>query len=415
MNNLLHPPVKQMKVALPGMDERTGKLLTMYLQGPCKQAGVAIVEDSQAEVHIIDVDLPGGKDILKQKHEEGSKFPLIVLSLREMDVLPSDALFYIKKPITQDALLAALNKAKKQIARPSDKTGNPAATESRLPEHKALKAQEQETTQPDDPPQALKHYAVDSSEQGKQSKHKAAMQMDEKSFALYMGMMASLDIGNPAQLKQAVYNPSDYFQGYVQSACRIASEKRRVLELISGWKPLLIFPYSDEVWLDADDKQLRVFAGLPIDHSGINKNMQIRPVDHKTSSNRDLDKFQSMEAFLWKLACWTSKGRYPQQIDIDQPVYLKHWPNFTRLLITPHALRMAALLVDKPKTPVQIAEILKIRLEYVFIFISAAAAVGLIGQAAKNAGIAPARPEAKPDKKHGFFSRIISKLRANKD
>jgi DNA-binding response OmpR family regulator len=416
MNNLLHPPVKQMKVALPGMDERAGKLLTMYLQGPCKQAGVVIVEDSQAEVHIIDIDLPGGKDILKKKHEEGSKFPLIVLSLREMDAPLSDTLFYIKKPITQDALLAALNKAKKQIAGRFDKTGNPAGKKSRLQERESLKTSDRETTdRPDDPPQALKHYAADSSEQDKQSKHKAAMQMDEKSFALYMGMTASLDTGNPAQLKQAVYNPSDYFQGYVQSACRIASEKGRVLELISGWKQLLIFPYSDEVWLDADDKQLRVFAGLPINHSGINKNMQIRPVDHKTSSNRDLDKFQSMDAFLWKLACWTSKGRFPQQIDIDQPVYLKHWPNFTRLLITPHALRMAALLVDKPKTPVQIAEILKIRLEYVFIFISAAAAVGLIGQTAKNAGMAPARPEPKPDKKHGFFSRIISKLRANKD
>lgn len=411
MNNLLHPPVKQMKVALPGMDERAGKMLTLYLQGPCKQAGVVIVEDRQAEVHIIDVDLPGGKDILKKKHEEGSKLPLIVLSLREMDAPLSDTLFYIKKPVTQDALLAALDKAKKYIARLSDKTGKPAGKESRLQERELLKT----TDRPDDPPQALKHYVADTREQGKQSKHKAAMQMDEKSFALYMGMTTSLDIGNPAQLKQAVYNPSDYFQGYVQSACRIASEKGRVLELISGWKQLLIFPYSDEVWLDADDKQLRIFAGLPINHSGINKNMQIRPLDHKTELNRDLDKFQSKDAFLWKLACWTSKGRYPQQIDVDQPVYLKHWPNFTRLLITPHALRMAALLVDKPKTPIQIAEILKIRLEYVFIFISAAAAVGLIGQTAKNAGIALARPEARPDKKHSFFSRIISKLRANKD
>ena len=33
-------------------------------------------------------------------------------------------------------------------------------------------------------------------------------------------------------------------------------------QLNSGWSPLIIFPHNNEVWLDADEKQLRAFAGL---------------------------------------------------------------------------------------------------------------------------------------------------------
>ncbi|MGZ8095399.1 MAG: hypothetical protein ACXW0L_05610 [Methylosarcina sp.] len=416
MNNMLHPPKQGLKVALLGMDERTKKILTMYLQGPCKEAGVIVVDDGHAEVDIIDIDLPGGKIILNRKRDNGSELPSIALSLRDANSISSDSIFYIKKPVTHDALLNALDQSKKYISSRSNKISrNSPDTEAGLPDESSSENVQREIINEPDHSPALKHYAADISDRDKKSKHKTAMQMDEKSFALYMGIMTSLDIANPAQLKQAFYNPQDYFQGYVQSAYKIALAKGRVVELISGWKQLLIFPHSDEVWLDADDKQLRVFAGLAINNNGINTNMSVRPLDPKTVLNRDLEKFQSMDALAWKLACWTSKGRYPQQIDIDQPVYLKHWPNFTRLLITPHALRIAALLVDRPRTATHIADILKIKPEYVFIFISSASAIGLLGQAAKNANIAVAHSAPQSDKKHSFFSRIISKLRANKD
>jgi hypothetical protein len=74
------------------------------------------------------------------------------------------------------------------------------------------------------------------------------------------------------------------------------------------------------------------------------------------------------------------KGRYPDSINIDKPVVLKCWPNFTRLVITPHALRIAATLIESPKTLMQVSKILKIKPQYVFVFISAANAVGFVSQ-----------------------------------
>jgi len=57
-----HNHKKTLKVALPGMNEKAQKMLAMYLQGPCKSAGVVIAGSGDAEVDIIDIDLPEGKN-----------------------------------------------------------------------------------------------------------------------------------------------------------------------------------------------------------------------------------------------------------------------------------------------------------------------------------------------------------------
>jgi len=411
-----HNHKKTLKVALPGMNEKAQKMLAMYLQGPCKSAGVVIAGSGDAEVDIIDIDLPEGKIILEKKQITESNIPSIVLSLANINSINSDAIFHIKKPITQEAMLNALDSAKGHILNNSNKTKSQPETEPSLLDEPLLHPIAQGLVNEPIKPPPLKHYVAGIGDRDKTSKHKTAMQMDEKGFAAYMGIMESLDITNAVQLKQAHYNPRDYFQGYVQSALKVASARNQIMQLNSGWKPLLIFPHNQEIWLNADDKQLRAFAGITINKSGDpHKNMSLTPLDPDSAVNYDLDKFQSMEALVWKLACWTSKGRYPQQIDIDSPVFLKHWPNFTRLLITPHAIRIAALLTDKPRTAANAALALKIKPEYVFIFISAAFAIGLLGQVAKNIDIAAAQQEIKPNKKHSLFSRIISKLRANNE
>jgi hypothetical protein len=126
--------------------------------------------------------------------------------------------------------------------------------------------------------------------------------------------------------------------------------------------------------------------------------------------------FFDTDAFIWKLAIWTSKGRYPDSIDIYKTVFLKHWPNFTRLLITPHALRIAAFLIEGPKTLMEISETLNIKPQYVFVFISATNAVGLIGQVeGKVVKTNKALPSArvKKSKFKNLFSKILGRLRGS--
>ena len=128
----------------------------------------------------------------------------------------------------------------------------------------------------------------------------------------------------------------------------------------------------------------------------------------------DPEKFQTMDAFLWKVAIWTSKGRYPHGIDINLPVFLKQWPNFTRLVITLHALRITALLMQGPRTLINIAETLDIKYQYVFIYFSAVYALGIAGQSERMSDAVVEPAKLKVNEKKGLLSRIMSRLRGAK-
>jgi hypothetical protein len=377
---------KPLQLALHGMDERAQKMMAMFLQGPCQGEGMVVTNSLDAQANVIDADLSRSQSLLADIVDKQPEKPVIVLSLQEGQP-EQEKLIYVKKPVTSTRMLAALEQAKNFIAR------------------NAIPAAE---TQPDSPA-PLKTIAVANDERAKSSKHQAAMHMDEQGFSAFIGMVPNIDYSDPGQLLSISYNAKLHFQGIVQSAYKFAFEKVRSINLVAGWKPLLIFPENREIWLDADDRMLRAFTNIKINAQAVN----ISAIDERTQaiSNGHPDKFQDMNAFLWKLAIWTSKGRYPQELDINKPVYLKRWPEFTRWLITPHALRISALLLQSPRTMMNTAQVLKINPRYVFVFISAAHAVGLVGQGQSEPDAAIEQPTPKPNERKSLMSRIISRLR----
>lgn len=396
-----------LKVALHGMDERSNKMMAMYLQGPCK--GVAtVVHSSNAEIDIFDADSVAGQKLLHEHFEKKSSKPVIVLSLNNQLI---DNALHVKKPVRTDDMLGALAKAKamleqknQSVARPQTPTAANQSTDALSP-NKSLENQEALADKP-----VLKKYVIDSDEQKKTSKHQAAMQLNEKGFGAFIGNVPGIDVNDPKQFAKASYNPKDYFQGYVESSFKVCREKGQSRQLNSGWNPLIIYPDNDEVWLDVDESQLRAFAGLAI-NSTLGSKMSVTPLNHDMAeANKALERFHSMDAFLWKVACWASKGRYPSALDIKQPVYLTNWPNFTRLLVTPHALRIASLLIQGPRTLPDVAETLNVKPQYVFVFISAAYSLGLVGQAKREVDVLVQSPEIKPNKNQGLLSRILSTL-----
>jgi hypothetical protein len=259
--------------------------------------------------------------------------------------------------------------------------------------------------------QELKTFVSDL-ERRKTSKHQTAMRLDEKSFKDYIEEMDDFNLNDPRQFGKAQYNQNEYFQGVFQSALLTSTEKNQALLLESPWCPITLFPKTQEVWLDARDSELNSFAGIKIRHKNIQTDFVVTQLESlEIQTDYALEKFHNMDAFVWKLACWTSKGRYPQEIDYKLPVVLENWPNFTRLLITPHALRIAALLIQGPRTMDNVANMLNIKPQYVFVFISAAYATGLLHQPKTVINSLGVATETKPGKGRGLLSRIMNKLR----
>ena len=424
---------KPLSVALYGMDERSRKTMVMYLRGPCKGKAV-VVSESQADIDIVDIDFVHSQKILAERQSKTPDRPVIVLSLDEALVV--EGCTTVKKPIEVEKLLKALVAAEQSLKKKEKKasffsrfTAAGVADEKKVsskPEKKAEKIKKpvsepqasnvgKKQKKKKEVPQVDKKQStkrpIDTDERKKVSKHRTAKDLTESGFATYIGHVESVDFTDREQVLKASYHSKEFFLGYVQSALKVARAKARILQLNSGWKPLIIFPMSNEIWLDVSDKQLRAFAGIAIKKSS-DKKVTLSAVDKQsTQFSEKMENFYDMDAFMWKLAIWTSKGRYPDSLNINKPVYLKRWPNFTRLVITPHALRISALLIGEPRTLMNVIDVLKIKPQYVFIFISAAHTLGLVGQTKHAVDVETPFAKAKPSKAKGLLGRILGRLR----
>jgi hypothetical protein len=121
---------------------------------------------------------------------------------------------------------------------------------------------------------------------------------------------------------------------------------------------------------------------------------------------------QSLDSFLWKMALWTSRGKIPKGADLSRNIVLLHWPNFTRLILTPHAMEISALWIAQPQSLLDTAKLLEIPQRYVFSFFSAACAI-------KLAFIDRRQDKRIPDTlattssdhaKRGLFKRLLARL-----
>ncbi|AMK79037.1 hypothetical protein A1342_01380 [Methylomonas methanica] len=384
--------------------------MEMYLKGPCRGAAV-VVDTMEANIDMIDADHPKARDILDARKVATPDRPIILLSLQNLQL---DNTYFIKKPVNVEQILAVLDKIKavakarkanaesaKISQTPPKPVDLPEQPKVALPEKVAIDVyvNKSKATKP-----------VDSPEQHKAGKHQSAMQLNEGGFTAFLGTLSNVDFDDETQLLTACYDPRQYFLGYVMSAYKTANLQSRVLQLCSIWKPLTIFPENQEIWVDADDKQTRAFAGMPLVKGSVS-NMVLTAVDAAIPIQRAEDKFQDMSAFIWKLAIWTSKGRFPIGLDIQRPVFLERWPNFTRLVITPDALRIAALLIQAPRTPLEVASLLHVKPQYVFVFISACQAIGILKQSERQVDTVIAVAQTKKPKNEGLLSKILNKLR----
>lgn len=397
-----------LKLALHGMDTRTVKTMDMYFKGPCRGAAM-IVDVSAADADMIDADHPKARELLDERRAASPDRPLILLSLQSLQI---DNTFFIKKPVNVEQIFQIVDKIKALLA-PKSKPVNPAQQTAQVPTKEQPSTQlPQKTDLEVYLKKPIGHTAPTATkEQLTSGKQQSALQLNEGGFTAFLGTLPDVDFDDESQWHTACFDARQYLLGYLQSAYKTARLQSKALALSSIWKPITIMPETSEVWVDADDKHLRAFAGVAL-NKGSASMMRLSLVDATTTcANRSSDKLQDMDAFIWKVAIWTSKGRFPIGLDIQRPVYLEHWPNFTRLVITPDALRIAALLVKCPRSPLEIATALDVKPQYVFVFVSACQVLGLLGQSQRTVDAAIATEPAKKPKNEGLLRKILGKLR----
>jgi hypothetical protein len=391
----------------------------LFFEGPCAKRCV-LVDGSSADASLVDMDSFGAAEIWQAHRKCYPERPAIVLSLDPGKAM--DGLF-VQKPVKASDFLAVLDVLDERLGRSSPAPTEADACAAPLPEEAAVATQRRDD-RPDargsstavsrarrdaeatQPRQGKSRYATPANAQ------KAAMQFARKVRNAPLGSIGDIDTSDPAQLHRVYYDPQRYLQGHLRRAFDLALEKGRPVRLTGAWRPITVYPDRREVFLEMSDAQLRGICYAPVAESAVRLSV-LSVAEEKNDASRtpqDIKGFVPMEALLWNVALWCCRGRLPSGTGLNLPVYLRRWPSLTRVVVPAHALSIAALWMRDPHTLLRTTELLSIPQSDVFTFYSAAYAVGLAGEARRQADqVIEPQPVAE-SRSRSLLKRLLTRL-----
>ncbi len=158
------------------------------------------------------------------------------------------------------------------------------------------------------------------------------MYMDEHNANALIGTAPDIDPEDPQQLAKAQYDPNCFLQGHLYRACKTADDRNRCVRLDTYRGSIYLFPEGHGAILKINETRLRTLSIVP----AIENSLSVSVLEAGyTLEQDDNSLIIDREALLWKTALWASRGRVPADISLDTPVFLKRWPNMTRLLLFP--------------------------------------------------------------------------------
>lgn len=334
-------------MATVGVDKQTIKILELVFQGPAKGAYSLVATPQQADAVIFDFDCLSAETLWKAYREKHPDLPTMVFSLHTRDIAN---IVFVQKPLQIERVLkglAALQTLPK-IPVPTV-TPVPKIVETAYSTRDIKLAQE------------------------------VAIEEKEKAIHEYCGHLEDIDPDIHEQTEKIYYDPNKYLQGFLEKAYQMSQEQPLAGIWVEGLSDPIILQGNDNLLKCAtgwDEQKLRTMTLMPL-----TKRLQFRPIDAKEIKQLEA-KYnfakQPLDNALWKVTLWTARGHIPRGVNLHHRVVLNEWPNFTRLIVTPHALQIVALWASRPCSLIETARHLNIKQRYVFSLFSAATALKLI-------------------------------------
>ena len=201
----------------------------------------------------------------------------------------------------------------------------------------------------------------------------------------------------------ATFAPDDHLLGIVQRAVTARENTRIVLP---GKGEILLFPSQGLYYTNSKD-----FIGFCTTPAA---DFKVEPYGDAALSYEP-GSGKHLKALIWQTAFHASQGRLLEGCSKYDVVQFRHWPNLTRLPITPNAARICALLTRKPSTIMLVHRVLGIEKDEVYQIYSAAHSIGICTRIGNNPESAQAEAELhekqpQPVKEHGLFRSLFAKI-----
>jgi CheY-like chemotaxis protein len=202
--------------------------------------------------------------------------------------------------------------------------------------------------------------------------------LESRDIAYSFALASDIDMSDDAAVKNIWLKTDNKLLGYLRSAIsqQKSAQSAVCLSVHDGMK-LHISPYARTIAITGESVDLSELSLRDFSNGQVSISQSAMP-------DKNIKLQLEMESFLWKLALYSYRGYLPEGININKPVYLKYWPNLTRLEPTPNAMRIASLLSRQPVALAFIVRILNIPQSHVFNFYAAANASGFAGPAVRE-------------------------------
>ena len=387
------PDGERMPLALDllGANQRLRDTLAMVFHGPAK-ARCALARGSQADAVIINLDGVGAEAEWARYREQHPGRPAIVLSL---DGAPqAHALAVVLKPVRIEQFLAALDVVDAALRAPAavserdadaDADADAAPPTLLLPAHAASKF-----VSPIDPPTEILADAPRS------APHSDA-------WRAVCGDAPDGDLDDPRHSASRRCHDGIELLTVLQQALASAHREQTTMDVCLHGETIARIEHARaEVTRVISLQQWQALCGTAL----VGMKLELRRADAAAVDGERC----AIEALLWQTAAWSYRGRLPADTPLDKRMYLRHWPNLTRLLPLPDACRIAALMVRHPMQLARVAEALRIPQRHVFAFHGAASAIGLMGVARREADHLLADDVPAPDSRRALLQGIARRL-----
>ncbi len=236
----------------------------------------------------------------------------------------------------------------------------------------------------------------------------------------YVGGQADADISDPEQLRKIHYSPGLLLQEIIETACEKSRQNERIIQL-SILSHNFYFDYSaQKVYTNASTAVIRPLCVIhheddvlySVKHLRFKNEIYATLVQNrKKFIKKSLERqIWNMDSFKWIIALWCSRGRVPEGVDVTQPVYLRQWPNLTRLELIPHAVQIASLIYKHPRSLIDTAKQLDIEQRYVFAFFSACKSIGLSDVSRRDVDKLFIQEKPAPNKNKSILGKLLGQL-----
>ncbi len=380
-----------LRISLIGASQRTRDTLSMVFDGSARGVG-KFADDATADAVMIDMDSVGASTLLEEYRSKNPGRPVIGLSIRNDGIPDVDEV--LVKPIKIHELCAAIKRVAEGLTpQPSEKAGTTQET--------AVESEPEPSTQ------NVPALAQNLEQPVTQKIPPEPIHVHD--FKAVCGIAEDIDIDNPEHVARILMPLNGHLLSIVLYAISESELQQVPIAVNLKQKHLFVlFPGQQAATFTVKDDMLQrlCIKSFPTGSFSFKAIPNLLPCVNDPMTI-------SKEQMLWKMAAWTYRGKLPLDTQLHERVYLRHWPNLTRLLELPDAMRISALLLEQPMSLPRVAEALGIPQRHVFAYYTAALAIGLVGRAKRSSDylLDPPPPPAPDSENRRLLGRMVHHLR----